>query len=158
MGGGAAWGGAGLRERSRALLPFSPPGRPCPSLHWAAVRVGEGPDTPPPCVYWVWRSHPVGAATCWPATLDVASKVLVVEASVGADANHLPSCLWCTCPGFFFFPGLSYREFGARLAPFQVMNGGLGRVHEPLGALPKGLPVHSGVVDKDFPEQEAQFS
>lgn len=71
-------------------------------------------------------------------------------------------------PGSFFFPGLSYREFGARLAPFQVMNGGtgvksvinvlLGRVHEPLGALPKGLPVHSGVVDKDFPEQEAQSS
>lgn len=61
----AAWGGAGLRERSRALRPFSLPGRPCPSLPWAAVRVGDGPDTPPPCVYWVWHSHPA-------ATLDMA--------------------------------------------------------------------------------------
>lgn len=69
---------------------------------------------------------------------------------------------------FFFFPGSSYREFGVRLAPFQVMNGGtrvksvisvlLGRVHEPLEALPKVLPVYAGVVDRNFPEQEAQSS
>lgn len=54
------------------------------------------------------------------------------------------------------------------MAPFQVMNGGIrvksvisvlfGRVHEPLEALSKILPVYTGVVDRNFPEQEAQSS
>lgn len=71
VGGGAAWGGADLRERSRALLPLRPQGRPCPSP-WAAVRVGDGHDTPPPCVYCLWGSHLVRAATCWPSDLGLA--------------------------------------------------------------------------------------
>lgn len=48
VGGGAAWGGAGLRDRSGAWWPFCPLGRPCPSLSWDSVRVGDDRDAPAP--------------------------------------------------------------------------------------------------------------
>lgn len=65
---------------------------------------------------------------------------------------------------FIFFPGSSYREFGVRLAPFQVINGGT-RVKSVKCFTRKSsclwercLPVYTGVVDRGFLEQEAQSS
>lgn len=60
VGGGAAWGGAGLRGRSRAWWPFCPLGRPCPSHSWDSVRVGDDHHAPAPLYLFTEPGAPVG--------------------------------------------------------------------------------------------------